>query len=123
MEASNASSGSQVTPAHDRTERHYKFQEPYDACSGLCQHDRPRTVPEGRQDHRRGRRDIGPRDDVARPELVDDAAARTQPVDSLDLHADAARPVILSGRTGRAAGGRVQLRRWRPETYTNPKRQ
>ena len=65
VEAADASPGREAASADDRAERAHQFQEPHDARAGVRQHDWPRTVSRRGQDHRRLRRHVRTRHDVA----------------------------------------------------------
>ena len=71
------------------------------------QHDRPRPVPPGGHDHRRGGRPVRPRHAVAGPLVLDDPPPRPDPVDPQHVHAHAGGEAVLSAGAGGAAGGGV----------------
>src|SRR5262249_23025210 len=105
LESTNAPPWRTFASVDDRAERAHQLQEPHHPGAGVCQHDRPGTVPGGRSHHRRRRRLVRPPDAMARPFAAHDFATRADDVDSEHLYADAGRSaVLLEGAFG-AIGG------------------
>src|SRR5262249_20330112 len=97
--------------ADDRAERDHQFPLADDAGAVLGEHHRPGAVPRRGPHHRRGRRGAGAGHAVAGAVAADDAAARADVVDPVELHADAAGAAVLPARAGRTAGGRLPLKK------------